>query len=60
MKQSGFMEGRGRRIEGEEAGPVTSDREGGTERWGKKMGQRQRDKGQRDRDTETPRHRGKN
>lgn len=54
------MEGRGRRIEGEEAGPVTSDREGGTERWGKKMGQRQRDKGQRDRDTEIPRHRGKN
>lgn len=42
----------GRRIEGEEAGPQTSDREGGIERWSKKMGQRQRNKGQRDRDAE--------
>ena len=34
-----------RGIEGEDAGPETSDREGGTERRGSKMGQRQRDKG---------------
>lgn len=42
----------GHSIEGQEAGPATSGREGGTDRCGKKVGRRQRDKGQRDTDSE--------
>lgn len=52
MQGSDCTGGGGHRREGEEAGPVTTDRESGTKRWDKKVGQRQRDKGQRDRDSE--------
>lgn len=37
-------EGGGQRLEWEEAGPVTRDREGGTETWSKEVGQGQRDR----------------
>lgn len=52
MQGSDCTGGGGHRREGEEAGPVTTDRESGTKRWDMKVGQRQRDKGQRDRDSE--------
>lgn len=47
MQASGCTRGGGHRTEWKEAGPVTSDREGGTESWGKKVGQRQKDKRQK-------------
>lgn len=37
-------------MEREEAASATSDRERGTERWAKKVGQRQTDQGQRSRE----------
>lgn len=57
-----------RRKGGEEAGQETRDREGGIQRWGKKVGQRPRNKRQRcrqmDREkvtkTEVPRYIGRN
>ena len=58
----------GQKIEGPEAGQETRDREGGIQRWGKKVGQRLRNKTQRcrqmDREkvtkTEVPRYIGRN
>ena len=68
IQESGCTGRGGRRIEGEEAGPETSDREGGTERWSKKVGQKQGTERQRCREmerekvrkTEVPRHIGRN
>lgn len=58
----------GQKIEGQEAGQETRDREGGIQTWGKKVGQRLRNKTQRcrqmDREkvtkTEVPRYIGRN
>lgn len=71
MQGSDCTGGGGHRREGEEPGPVTTDRESGTKRCDKKVGQRERetrDRGteiQRDgqrkgRKTEIPKHRGRN